>query len=211
MMTEHQDPQTRRAFLTRTSCGLGAAAFAQLFAENSTGNGVLGSPTLAPKAKRIIYLHMSGGPSQLETFDPKPGLKEWDGKPLPDSVRGTQRLTTMTSGQGKINVMASQHQFGTYGQSGQAMNVLFKEMPRIADDICMIRSLHTEPINHDPAVTCKPEALSRAGPAWDHGSATDWAAPTRTCQPLWSYSPAEDNQFPPVTGTTAFFRANTRA
>jgi hypothetical protein len=153
MMTEHQDPQTRRTFLTRTSCGLGAAAFAQLFAENSTGNGVLGSPTLAPKAKRIIYLHMSGGPSQLETFDPKPGLKEWDGKPLPDSVRGTQRLTTMTSGQGKINVMASQHQFGTYGQSGQAMNVLFKEMPRIADDICMIRSLHTEPINHDPAVT----------------------------------------------------------
>ena len=156
-MTEHQDPQTRRTFLGRTSCGLGAAAFAHLLASNNSASasGVLGSPTLAPKAKakRVIYLHMSGGPSQLETFDPKPELVKWDGKPLPESVRGDQRLTTMTSGQGKINVMASQHKFAKHGQAGIDMNVLFKHMPAIADDLCMIRSAFTDPINHDPAVT----------------------------------------------------------
>ncbi|MFP6859146.1 MAG: DUF1501 domain-containing protein [Roseibacillus sp.] len=151
---EYQDPQTRRTFLARTSGGLGAAALAHLFsAGSSSAGGILGAPTIAPKAKRVIYLHMSGGPSQFETFDPKPGLAEWDGKPLPDSVRGNVRITTMTSSQATFNVMASQHKFAQHGQSGQMMNVLFKEMPRIADEMCMIRSLHTDPINHDPAVT----------------------------------------------------------
>ena len=94
-LPEYQDPQTRRTFLARTSGGLGAAALAHLFAADTStaARGVLGSPTLVPEAKRVIYLHMSGGPSQLETFDPKPGLKEWDGKALPDSVRGNVRIT----------------------------------------------------------------------------------------------------------------------
>ena len=154
-MSEYQDPHTRRTFLARTSCGLGAATLAQLFASRTTAPaaGLSGFPNFTPKAKRVIYLHMSGGPSQLETFDPKPDLARWDGKPLPAEVRGDQRLTTMTSGQGAINVMASQHKFARHGQAGMDMNVLFKHMPEIADDICLIRSTITDPINHDPAVT----------------------------------------------------------
>ena len=150
-----QDPRTRRAFLARTSLGLGSASLAHLFASSqaSPGAGALGAPNLAPRAKRVIYLHMSGGPSQLETFDPKPGLARWDGKPLPAEVRGDQRLTTMTSTQGTINVMSSQHKFARHGQAGIEMNTLFRHMPGIADDICMIRSAFTDPINHDPAVT----------------------------------------------------------
>jgi hypothetical protein len=156
-MTEQQNPTTRRVFLSRTTSGLGAAALTHLFSSNglaSAGSmGTLGAPHFAPRAKRVIYLHMSGGPSQLETFDPKPGLQEWNGKPLPDSVRGKQRLTTMTRTQAEINVMASEHDFGRFGQSGIVMNRLFSHMSTIADEMCMIRSLHTEPINHDPAVT----------------------------------------------------------
>ena len=160
MLTEHQDAVTRRTFLARTSAGLGAAAFAQLFGSGALAStqtesrtGKLGAPHFAPKAKRVIYLHMSGGPSQLETFDPKPSLKDWNGKPLPDSVRGTQRLTTMTRTQATFNVMASEQEFRRFGQSGQLMNSLFKHVGGIADEMCVIRSLYTEPINHDPAVT----------------------------------------------------------
>ena len=154
---EYQDPVNRRVFLTRTSVGLGAAALSHLFQGSSTAaipqNGILGGTHFAPKARRVIYLCTSGGPSQLETFDPKPQLKQWDGKPIPDSVRGKQRLTTMTRSQTAFPVMASEHEFGRFGNSGQTMNVLFKEMRTIADEMCLIRSLHTEPINHDPAVT----------------------------------------------------------
>ncbi len=154
-MTEHQNPHTRRTFLARTSSGLGAAALAHLFGPTSsaTAKGILGAPHFPAKAKRIIYLHMSGGPSQIETFDPKPQLAEWNGKPLPESIRKGQRLTTMTSGQSAINVMASEHKFARYGQSQAEMNTLFKHMSGIADEMCIIRSLYTEPINHDPAVT----------------------------------------------------------
>ena len=156
-LKEAQNPLTRRTFLSRTSCGIGAAALARLF-EGSAGasqrnTGLLGASHFPAKAKRVIYLHMSGGPSQLETFDPKPGLREWNGKSLPDSVRGKQRLTTMTRSQAEINVMASEHTFGAYGQSGIVMNTHFQEMSTIADEMCMIRSLYTDPINHDPAVT----------------------------------------------------------
>ena len=154
-MSEYQDLHTRRTFLAHTSCGLGAATLAQLFSSSNTAPaaGLSGFPNFTPRAKRVIYLHMSGGPSQLETFDPKPDLAKWDGKPLPAEVRGNQRLTTMTSGQGAINVMASQHKFARHGQAGMDMNTLFKHMPEIADDICLIRSTTTDPINHDPAVT----------------------------------------------------------
>ena len=154
-MSEFQDYLTRRTFLGRTSCGLGTAALSHLFASSPSvlaEEGTFGTSHPA-KAKRVIYLHMSGGPSQLETFDPKPGLSSWDGKPLPSEVIGNQRLTTMTSGQGDLNVMASQHEFAKCGQAGMDMNVLFKYMPEIADDICLIRSATTDPINHDPAVT----------------------------------------------------------
>ena len=153
MSPEHQNPLTRRHFLSRTSGGLGIAAFAQLFGSASDAGGVLGAPHFSPRAKRVIYLHMSGGPSQLETFDPKPGLAGWNGKPLPDSVRKGQRLTTMTRTQATLNVMASEHEFERFGKSGQVMNKLFRHTGTIADEMCIIRSLNTEPINHDPAVT----------------------------------------------------------
>ena len=154
MTPEVQDPFNRRRFLRRGSVGLGALALGQLMGAGAAGAGsVLGAPHFAPRAKRVIYLCMSGGPSQLETFDPKPGLREWDGKPLPDSVRKGQRLTTMTREQTAINVMASQHEFARYGASGQVMNVLFREMSGIADEMCILRGMHTDPINHDPAVT----------------------------------------------------------
>lgn len=154
---DRQDPFTRRNFLSRVSFGLGGAAVAHLFGSMPSAaaerQGIPAMPHVAPKAKRVIFLLMSGGPSQLETFDPKPGLREWNGKPLPESVRGKQRLTTMTRSQAEINIMASEHEFGRFGQSGIVMNTLFREMSTIADRMCMIRSLHTEPINHDPAVT----------------------------------------------------------
>ena len=146
-----QDPYTRRQFLNRGSAGLGAAALASLL-NGSEGAGIL-LPHIAPKAKRVIYLHMSGGPSQIETFDPKPQLEDWHGKEIPPSVRGNQRLTTMTRTQAKILVAKSEHKFTRFGKSGQTMNVLFKETGKIADELCVIRSLYTEPINHDPAVT----------------------------------------------------------
>ncbi len=148
--SEYQDAHTRRVFLNRTSMGLGVAALSQLVQTSSAGPA---GTHFAPRAKRVIFLCTSGGPSQLETFDPKPQLKQWDGKPLPDSIRGKQRLTTMTRSQTSFPVMASEHEFGMFGKSGQTMNVLFKEMRTIADDMCLIRSVHTEPINHDPAVT----------------------------------------------------------
>ena len=156
---ELQDSQTRRTFLARTSAGLGAAALSQLLGPRMTSaspaksQGFLARTHFPARAKRVIYLHMSGGPSQLETFDPKPQLREWNGKPLPDSIRRGQRLTTMTRTQATLNVMASEHEFGNFGQSGQLMNRLFKNVGSIADEMCIVRSLFTEPINHDPAVT----------------------------------------------------------
>jgi hypothetical protein len=166
-MTDHrqidelQRVSTRRTFLQRTSAGLGAAALANLLnaGENSPAaraqdseHGTLGAPHFAAKAKRVIYLFMSGGPSQMETFDPKPQLAEWNGKKLPDSIRMGQRITTMTRDH-KITVAAAEHKFARFGNCGHEMNELFKHVGTVADDLCVIRSMYTEPINHDPAVT----------------------------------------------------------
>ncbi|HBI32567.1 MAG TPA: sulfatase [Verrucomicrobiales bacterium] len=150
MIEPHQDPLTRRRFLTRGSAGIGAAALASLLRDGSADELL---PHFAPKAKRVIYLHMSGGPSQIETFDPKPQLEKWHGKEIPPTVRGKQRLTTMTRTQAKILVAKSEHKFMQVGDAGLEMNVLFKETAKVVDELCFIRSLSTEPINHDPAVT----------------------------------------------------------
>jgi hypothetical protein len=149
---------TRRNFLSRTSGGLGTAALLNLLGEQSTAaapsatGGVLPRPHFPARAKRVIYLHMSGGPSQIETFDPKPVLTKQHGKPLPDSIRMGQRLTTMTSTH-KIRAAKSDHKFGRYGKCGHEMNVLFKNLSKVSDELCVVRSMYTEPINHDPAVT----------------------------------------------------------
>ena len=139
----------RRRFLTRTSAGLGALAVSQL-ARTSAASDFL--PHFAPRAKRVIYLFMSGGPSQMETFDPKPELAKLHGQPLPESIRKGQRLTSMTSGY-EPRLAQSEHRFVRKGDAGHPMNVLFEQLGSVADDISIIRSMHTEPINHDPAVT----------------------------------------------------------
>lgn len=112
-----------------------------------------GYPHFAPRAKRLIYLHMNGAPSQLDLFDHKPGLKEYFDKELPASVRNNQRITTMTSGQARFPVAPSKFKFTPCGQSGIKMSELVPHMQTIADDIAMIKTVHTEAINHDPACT----------------------------------------------------------
>ena len=159
-MHDHRNAEqtTRRNFLSRTSGGLGTAALLNLLGEQSTTaapsatGGVLPRPHFPARAKRVIYLHMSGGPSQIETFDPKPVLTKQHGRPLPDSIRMGQRLTTMTSTH-KIRAAKSDHKFGRYGKCGHEMNVLFKNLSKVSDELCVVRSMYTEPINHDPAVT----------------------------------------------------------
>jgi hypothetical protein len=135
---------TRRHFLS----GFGATALAGMAAEQSQS-----VPHFAPKAKSVIYLHMSGGPSQLDLFDPKPGLKKYQGQDLPGSIRMGQRITGMTSGQSTLPVASSLFDFAKRGQAGIEMSDIIPWHHKIADDICLIRSTHTEAINHDPAIT----------------------------------------------------------
>src|SRR5690242_9196945 len=145
---------TRRSFFTRTSASLGSTALASLlspalFADPGAAGG---PPHFAPKAKRVIYLFMSGGPSHIDLYDPKPKLAELHGQEMPASVRGMQRVTLMTRNQGQFLVAASQFKFVKHGKSGQELSELLPNIGKIADEIAIIRSMHTEPINHDPAV-----------------------------------------------------------
>jgi hypothetical protein len=112
-----------------------------------------GIPHFAPKAKRVIYLFQNGAPSQLESFDYKPLLNKMVGQELPASIRGAQRLTGMTSGQDKFPLVGSKFAFNQYGQNGTWISEIFPNIAKIADDICVVKTLHTEAINHDPALT----------------------------------------------------------
>ena len=143
------NPITRRHFFSRLSTGIGVPALASLLQADQTP----AVPHVAPKARRVIYLFQSGGPSQLELFDYKPRLKEFAGTDLPDSVRRGQRLTGMSATQSSFPVVASRFQFARQGQSGAWIGELLPHTARIADKIAIVRSLHTEAINHDPAVT----------------------------------------------------------
>jgi len=149
---------TRRRFLKRTSAGIGMAALASLFeqegytAQNAPA-GALENTHFAPKAKNVIYLFMAGGPSHVDVFDPKPKLKEMHGQEMPKSVLGEQRVTLMTRNQGHFRAAGSPFKFIKHGQSGIEMNENLPHLGRMADQLCMIHSLHSEPINHDPAVT----------------------------------------------------------
>lgn len=148
---------TRRHFFSRCSCGIGVAALSSLLNPSAFAALVESArhtgPHFAPKAKRIIYLFMSGGPSQLDLFDWKPKLQSVHGTDLPDSVRMGQRLTTMTSGQAKFPMVASMFKFGQRGQSGAWVSDLLPHVASIADDLCFIKTVNTEAINHDPAIT----------------------------------------------------------
>jgi hypothetical protein len=158
MECNHYNSFSRRDFLTRTSLGLGGVALAslmnpsQLFASTGTG-GVLGKLHFAPKAKRVIYLFQSGGPSQMELFDYKPKLEEMHGQDLPESVRGEQKLTGMSSNQASLPLAGSMFKFARHGKSGMWVSELMPHTARIVDELCVIKSMHTEAINHDPAIT----------------------------------------------------------
>ena len=145
---------TRRQFLGRCSTGIGAAALASLLNPGiSAPQGLAGIPHFAPKAKRVIWLTQAGAPSQLDLFDYKPGLRAMFDKDLPDSVRNGQRVTGMTSGQARFPIAPSVFGFRQYGQAGHWFSELLPHTARLADDLCVIRSMHTEAINHDPAMT----------------------------------------------------------
>jgi hypothetical protein len=121
------------------------------------------NPThFAPKAKRVIYLYMAGGPSQVESFDPKPTLEEMHGQPMPKSVTKGAQMSTMTSGQ-KLKVLRPQYGFNRYGEAGIPISVLFPHIGQIADEITVIRSMQTEQINHDPAHTFMNTGFRLAG------------------------------------------------
>jgi hypothetical protein len=157
---EHSLNINRRRFLARLSIGLGSAALGSLLipdlfsGSGEDENAVLsGVPDFAPKAKRIIYLFQNGAPSQLESFDYKPTLTKMMGKDLPESVRMGQRLTGMTAKQKTFPLVGSYYKFNRYGQAGAWVSELFPNMAKIVDDLCIIKSMHTEAINHDPALT----------------------------------------------------------
>src|SRR5690606_34828655 len=143
--------QNRRQFLSKLSIGIGSAALGSLlipdlFSGKGTGGdrGVSMLPHFAPKAKRVIYLFQSGGVSQLESFDPKPKLREMMGEDLPESVRGGQRLTGMTASQATFPLVGSYYDFAQYGKSGAWVSSVFPHMANVVDDLCIIRSLHTD-------------------------------------------------------------------
>jgi len=149
---------SRRECLNRFGLGLGGVALAGLLnagarAEGVKVPGVLGRTHLAPRAKRIIYLFQSGGPSQLDLYDPKPLLNQRHGEQLPDSVRGGQRLTGMSAHQSSIPIAGSPFAFTRHGQSGHAFSEVLPHISKVADELCVIRSMHTESINHGPGVT----------------------------------------------------------
>ena len=145
-----QDRLNRRVFLKHSSV-LGAAAFASMTGRAANEKPAYRLPTA--KAKRIIYLFQSGAPSQMDLFDPKPQLDKRRGEDLPDSIRKGQRLTTMTSGQAKFPVAPSIFKFAQHGKSGIWLSELFPHLATVADELAVVRSVHTEAINHDPAIT----------------------------------------------------------
>lgn len=149
----------RRQFFGKTATGIGAAALASLLnprAEAAIPDGdplAVRAPHFAPKAKRVIYLFQSGAPSQLDLFDYKPEMNKLFDQELPDSIRMGQRLTGMTSGQSRFPVAPSIFKFKQYGQAGAWISELLPHLADIADDLCFVKSMHTEAINHDPAMT----------------------------------------------------------
>ncbi len=156
---EHSLKLNRRRFLSQVSLGIGSVALGSLMIPDLFGNKsdeevlMAGLPHFAPKAKRIIYLFQNGAPSQLDLFDYKPKLIEMFGQDLPESIRNGQRLTGMTADQKKFPLAGSKFRFDQYGQHKAWISELLPHTAKVADDLCIIKSMHTEAINHDPALT----------------------------------------------------------
>jgi hypothetical protein len=153
--------ETRRQFFSHGANAVGWAALATLLGKDAAGSlAAAASPANKPnlahfpgKAKHVIYLHMVGAPSQIDLFDYKPKMLDWYDKDLPDSVRKGQRLTTMTSGQARFPIAPSKYKFSQHGQCGMWVSELFPYKAKMVDDLCFIRSMETEAINHEPAIT----------------------------------------------------------
>jgi len=164
-LQQQLDHLTRRYFFGRTACGLGTAALAsllnpRLFAESNPASAATpGEPPALTelhrpaRAKRVIWLFMADAPSQLDLWDYKPGLQEHFDKDLPESVRNGQRITTMTSGQSRLPVAPSMFKFAQHGQQGTWVSELLPHTAGMIDDLCLVKTVHTEAINHDPAIT----------------------------------------------------------
>ncbi len=140
---------SRRQLLERGAAGLGIAALASLMNQDAFGSAT----HFAPTAKRVIFLHQSGAPSQIELFDPKPQLARHHGEELPESIRMGQRLTGMTSGQDSKPLTASLFKFAKHGRCGADLSELLPHTAKVVDELCIVRSMYTEAINHDPAIT----------------------------------------------------------
>ena len=183
IIEEYKTLQTRRQFFSQGKNLLGTAALGSLLGSGTSaaaGEGVVKTHFPAT-AKRVIYLHMVGGPAQMDLFDHKPKMKDFYDKDLPDSIRKGQRLTTMTSGQKRFPVAPSKFKFGPAGECGMMMNTeLLPNLAKKADDICWMRTLHTEAINHEPAIA-----------AMQTGN----QVPGRPCLGSWaSYGLGSDNE-----------------
>lgn len=154
--------QTRRTFLGNSTAGIGSIALASLLSDQKIfasdnyalkTEGALPFLHFAPKAKRVIYLFQSGAPLHIDLFDPKPVLTQRTGEELPASVRNGQRITGMTSGQDKLLMVGPAYKFKKYGNSGAEITEQMPHLGEVADELTIIRGMHTDPINHDPAVT----------------------------------------------------------
>jgi hypothetical protein len=152
-ISEPHPSLTRRQLFGRAGAGVGLAALATLFGEEASAAAPLlpPRPHFAPKAKRVIYLTQSGAPSQVDLFDYKPRLVEFQGQELPASVRMGQRLTTMTANQ-KLTIQPSRFKFAQHGKSGAWLSELLPHTAQVADDLCFIKTMHTEAINHAPGM-----------------------------------------------------------
>lgn len=160
LLAEHFARMTRRELFSRSATGLGLAAVASLLGNDAKAEdkrlgqpGLSGLPHHAPKAERVIYLWQGGGPSHLDLFDPKPTLEKYALKDLPESVRGSTRLSTMTSGYTKWPVVPAIKPYKKWGKSGLEISTLLPYTGEIADDLCLVRSMNTEAVNHAPGVT----------------------------------------------------------
>jgi len=149
-LADHQQQQTRRRFFGRSAVGIGMAALATLLDRESAAEQLVSH--FAPKAKRVIYLFQNGAPTQVDLYDHKPQMEKFRGTDLPKEVQGGQRLTTMTQGKSQ-KVLPTARPFRANGECGTYISSLLPHIGSIADDFCLIRSAHTEAINHAPAIT----------------------------------------------------------
>ena len=157
ILQTNADRVTRRQLFGRTASGLGMAALASLLKQDTTSaadaKGQPGLPHFAPKAKNVIYLWQGGAPSHVDLFDPKPTMEKFKLQDLPESIRGATRLSTMTSSYKKWPVLPAIKPFKKWGQSGLELSTMLPHLGEVADDVCVVRSMHTEAVNHAPGVT----------------------------------------------------------